>query len=468
MTHAVRRFGRALLLVVVPALALASPNFERRWHWYMSVVGRSAAQLPDGGYIISGGMQVTTGSFGVVLARTNDMGDTTRVRQIQNVDPDGGLSCRLADGGYALLAESSGTILARKFGPAGDSAWDYRSAWRGMVWAVVPTFDGGCLVAGRIPDTAYDMGAIKLAADGREEWARTYDEPRMFDSRARGAAQTRDSGYILCGDANDYTSANMRLARLRPNGDSVWTRLYHGPVGPALSDVREMADGGFFAVGFEYDTAATHDALYMMRTDSIGDTIWTRHLSPPGAATQAAAMCATRDGGFMIAGSIDWGDSARAWLVKTDANCDTMWTRAVGGPWRENAADIEQTADGGYIIAGTSEVSGGRMLAIKTDSLGRVGVEEGRPGVPARAAFSVTPNPCHSSTTISCSSSLLSPHSSLSLYDVTGRLVLVPRSSFFVPRSSSFRLDLRSMPAGVYLVKLDYEGGSATRKLVVE
>jgi hypothetical protein len=179
-------------------------------------------------------------------------------------------------------------------------------------------------------------------------------------------------------------------------------------------------------------------------------------------------MCATRDGGFMIAGSIDWGDSARAWLVKTDANCDTMWTRAVGGPWRENAADIEQTADGGYIIAGTSEVSGGRMLAIKTDSLGRVGVEEGRPGVPARAAFSVTPNPCHSSTTISCSSSLLSPHSSLSLYDVTGRLVLVPRSSFFVPRSSSFRLDLRSMPAGVYLVKLDYEGGSATRKLVVE
>jgi len=56
------------------------------------------------------------------------------------------------------------------------------------------------------------------------------------------------------------------------------------------------------------------------------------------------------------------------------------------------------------------------------------------------AALSVTPNPCHSSTTISCSSSLLIPHSSLSLYDITGKLVFVLRSSFFVPRSSFFVL----------------------------
>ncbi len=446
-------------------LALASPNFVRRWHWYIADVGRAAAQLPDGGYIISGGMQVTTGSYGVVLARTNDSGDTTSVRQILDVDPDGGLSCRLTGGGYAVLAQSGGRIFVRGFSPAGDSLWNYQSTWGGPVSAFIPTFDGGCLLAGRIPDTAYDMGAIKLAADGHEEWARWYDEPRMFDSWAHGAAQTRDSGYIFCGESNDYTSVNMRLARIRPNGDSAWTRLYHGPVGPMLSDVRETSDGGFLAVGYEFDTSSSRNALYMLRTNSTGDTLWTRHLAPPGAAAQAAAMCATRDGGYMIAGSIDWGDSARAWLVKTDADCDTTWTRVVGGPWRENAADIEQTTDGGYIIAGSSDLSGGRMMAIKTDSLGRIGIEEPSPPNPRPLRLSFTPNPCHGFVLVS---SLLTAPSSLRLYDVTGYLVLVHRSSSIVPRSSSFRLDLRSMPAGVYLLKLDCDGGTATRKLVVE
>lgn len=464
MTQAIRRLGRTLMLVAIPALALASPNFEHRWHWYISDVGRSAAQLPDGGYIVSGSMQVATGSYGVVLARTNELGDTTTVRQILNLDADGGLSCRLTGGGYAVLAESGGKIFVRGFSPAGDSLWNYQSAWGGPVSAFIPTFDGGCLLAGRIPDTAYDMGAIKLAADGHEEWARWYDEPRMFDSWAHGAAQTPDSGYVLCGESNDYTSVNMRLARIRPNGDSAWTRLYHGPVGPMLNDVRQMSDGGFLAVGYEFDTLSSHNALYMLRTDSAGDTVWTRHLSPPGAATQASAMCATRDGGYMIAGSIDWGDSARAWLVKTDADADTTWTRAPGGPWRENAADVEQTADGGYIVAGSSDVSGGRMLAIKTDSLGRVGVAEGRPDLPGPAALTAAPDPFRTSLLIHLTTGPLD-HSTTSvrIYDAQGRLCRQLR----IPNpGAAIALDFRGQRAGVYLIRVQTADRTATARVI--
>jgi hypothetical protein len=301
---AATRAGKALMLLALPALATVT--FHRQWHWYTRDVGRSAAQITDSGYVVSGWVQVSTSVFGAVLARTNYLGDTTAVQSILNLDRDGGFSCRLLDGGYAVLAESGAKILVRKYDPAGESAWDYRSSWGGPISAFIPTFDGGCLVAGRIPDTAYDMGVVKLAADGHQEWARYYDEPRMYESWARGASQTRDSGYVLCGDANDYVSVNMRLARLTPSGDTAWTRLYHGPVGPMLTDVREMPDSGFLAVGYEFDTLHSHVALYMLRVTSRGDTVWTRHLAPPGAASQAAAMCATRDGGFAIAGQIDW------------------------------------------------------------------------------------------------------------------------------------------------------------------
>jgi hypothetical protein len=52
----------------------------------------------------------------------------------------------------------------------------------------------------------------------------------------------------------------------------------------------------------------------------------------------------------------------------------------------------------------------------------------------------------------------------LSIYNATGRLV----HSSFAPRTSSFRLDLRSMPAGVYLVKVEVDDFSATQRLVVQ
>ena len=462
---AVTRTGRTLALLALPALALATVTFHRQWHWYMADVGRSAAQLTDSGYIVSGGLQVTSSTFGAVLARTNDLGETTSVRRILNLNRDGGYSCRLSDGGYAVLAESGGKILVRKYSPAGDSAWEYRSTWGGPISAFIPTFDGGCLVAGRIPDTAFDMGAIKLAADGREEWTRHYDEPLVTETWARGACQTRDSGYVLCGDANDYISTNMRLVRLTPGGDTVWTRLHHGPVGPMLTDVREMPDTGFLAVGYEFDTLHNRSALYMLRTDSRGDTVWTRHLAP-GAAAQAAAMCATRDGGFAIVGTIDWTDSARVWLVKTNSNGDTSWTRILGGPGRETGSDIEQTADGGYIIAGTTDSAGGSLLLIKTDSLGgvQVGLAEGRLTPDAsRPPLEVCPNPARGTVSIN-RSPFGNADARLTMHDVSGGLVY----SSLVTRATSFRLDLGSMPAGVYLLRLDSDRGSATQKVVIE
>jgi len=452
------------MLLVLPALALATTTFERRWHWSSADIGRSAAQLPDGGYIISGGTQFGSSSFGVVLARTDSLGDTLSVRHILDVDADGGFSCRVVDSGYAILAQSGGRIFVRGFSPAGDSLWNYQSTWGGPVSAMIPTFDGGCLIAGRIPDTAYDMGAIKLAPDGQEEWAGWYDAPGTYDSWAHGAAQTRDSGYILCGVLHDYVSVYMRLARLRPNGDSAWTRTYHGPVGPMLSAVAETWDRGFLATGWEFDTLQQLDALYLLRTDSAGTLLWTRRVAVPGAATRAAALRPTSDGGYVIAGSIDWGvDSARAWLVKTDANAETTWTRVLPGTGREQAADVEQTADGGYVIAGTSDSASGSVLLVKTDSLGGMltSLAEGTPAIRERPALSVTPNPASEVVCIEYSQPG-DARATLRLYDVTGKLVQT------LSGAARSALPVSGLTSGVYLLKLEYDGGAATRKLVIE
>jgi len=352
-------------------------------------------------------------------------------------------------------------VFARGLNPSGDSVWSYDQSLRGQVRAVLATSDGGCLIAGR--DSMLDMGLIKLDSAGREEWNHGYDDSRIQGSTVFGLAETRDSGFILCGDATDYMGSYVRLVRTNAAGDTLWTRLYSGPVGPTLRAVREMPDGGFVAVGSEFDTALSQNAAYIMRTDSNGAAIWTHSISDSFAGRQATALRETRDGGYIVAGSIDWSDSARIWLVKLDAGADTVWTSAVGGRAREQAVEIWQTSDGGYVIAGTSEPPNDSIVLVKTDSLGYVpyGVAEEKPVVPG-AAFSLGPNPASGVVLINCS--LPAVRTRLRVYDVTGRDVRAPVER----QPAGFLLDVRSVPAGVYLVRLEYGRGSATRKLVIE
>jgi len=467
------RLAKLSLALLFPALALATGGFERRWHWFQQDIGHSVALADNGGYLVSGETWLGTTKYGIVLAGTDTLGDTSWVRYIQDVDQSGGYACRLLDGGYAVLGtRNNGAIFVRKFSAAGDSVWTYVSSWSGFVSAVIATNDSGCAIAGRMPDTIAHFGYIKLRPDGTEEWARFYEDPIPWATWARNAAQTRDGGYIMCGDGNDYSDTYLRLVRINASGDTLWTRLYVGLIAPYLASVCEMQDGGFLAAGYTFDTLTSLNGLYMMRTNSTGDTLWTRTIEPTGVDVQACAMSETKDGGYIISGSVDWFDSARVWLVKVNPDGDTVWTRTLGGPGRETGVDVEQTTDGGYVVAGTSDSAGGSVLLIKTDSLGRVGIAEGGPPVHERVAFSVAPNPTSGFARVEY---YLPGNATarLRMYDVFGRQVY---SSFGLGLSgpcrtvqaSSSQLDLRSMPAGVYLLKLEYDGGTATRKLVVE
>ncbi len=417
--------------------------------------------------MVSGETQVETGSYGVVIARTNSDGDTVWVRHILDMDAGGGFACRTTDRGYAVLAESAGSILVRKLSAGGDPVWTYRSTWGGPISGIFATADGGCVAYGRIPLMEYDMGAIKLAADGREEWTRWYDEPRMFDSWARGACEAASGGFILCGVASDYTSVNLRIIRVNPAGDTTWTRLYHGPVAPSLDAVAETGDKGILAAGRAYDTLAAREAIYFLRADSAGTELWTRYLSLPGAATRAAAIRPTDDGGFIIAGTVDWYDSSRVLLVKLNSACDTVWTRVLGGEGMETGADVQQADNGGYVVAGTSDNGTRRIVLFRTDALGNTATEEPGLGTPALARIMIAPNPAASAAVLLSLAGTLEPTTLqpllLSISDISGRCVF----SSFISSPSSFPLDLRSMSAGVYLVKLSADGFSATQKLVV-
>jgi hypothetical protein len=90
------------------------------------------------------------------------------------------------------------------------------------------------------------------------------------------------------------------------------------------------------------------------------------------------SMKPTADGGYIFAGysvsnitgdkSEDMRGFSDYWIVKTDANGNKLWDKTIGGNKEDDLKAIEQTPDGGYVLAGWSysEISAEKSQNAKT------------------------------------------------------------------------------------------------------
>ena len=109
----------------------------------------------------------------------------------------------------------------------------------------------------------------------------------------------------------------------------------------------------------------------------------------------------TSDGGYIVAGwtwsfSVGYYD---IFLIKTDANGNIIWAKTYGGIGNDYASSVQQTSDGGYILAGFtgSFGAGGDIFLIKTDANGNIGscgiVGNASPTVTTPSPTVTTPSP---------------------------------------------------------------------------
>ncbi|MBN2466003.1 hypothetical protein JXD38_10325, partial [candidate division WOR-3 bacterium] len=114
-----------------------------------------------------------------------------------------------------------------------------------------------------------------------------------------------------------------------------------------------------------------------------GDSLWTRTYGGTEV-DEGFSVQQTADGGYIVAGAT-WSFGAGGfdvYLIKTGAQGDSLWTRTYGGTREDVGKEVRQTTDGGYIIAGRTYSFGGAdedVYLIKTDSLGNVGVVDESP-----------------------------------------------------------------------------------------
>ena len=241
--------------------------------------------------------------------------------------------------------------------------------------AVRQVHDLGFVVAGTTGSFGNgnsDVYLIKTAPDGDFLWSKTFGGSQV--DQGMDIRQTLDSGLIITGYTNSFGSGGYDVYLIRTDslGEVIWEKTYGGSDWDFGYKVTVLSDGGFLVIGDTYSYGSGNSDMYLIRTDENGDTLWTKTY---GGAMEDFGRAAkvTDDGGFILAGGFSsTADDMDGYLVKVDAAGSLIWSNVFGGDSLDLARDVVQTLDLGYSAVGITESASEwtEMYHFRTDPSG--------------------------------------------------------------------------------------------------
>jgi hypothetical protein len=201
------------------------------------------------------------------------------------------------------------------------------------------------------------------------------------DDEANCIKQTMDGGLVVAGFAysNDgdvtggHGGSDLWVVKLNTTGNIVWAKTYGGSNNEGAESIQQTSDKGYIVAGYtnsnDGDVENNHGGYdcWVVKLDSNGKKIWAKTYGS-GSLDWAYAIQQTTDGGYIMAGyaSGNGGDvtgnhssNDDYWIVKLDNNGNIVWQKCFGGTDMDDAHSVQQTSDGGYIVVGTAYSNNG-------------------------------------------------------------------------------------------------------------
>ncbi len=266
----------------------------------------------------------------------------------------------------------TGTGYARASPPAEEWNRTYEVSGITSVESFQQTADSGYIIAGNMRSNAF---VLKTGPTGSEQWNRTFGG-KFSDNRAVSVLQTSDGGYLIAGSTSacwDNCPNDVWLIKMSPQGQEQWNLTLGGTGDEEMEFVQQTADGGYILIGNTDSYGRGSFDIWFVKVDSNGNMQWNNTLG--GIGQDKAHIVKQVPGGYIIAGRTESYGAGYSdfWLVKTDTKGEEQWNNTYGGYYHDGADSIQQTHDGGYIIAGITQSFGsghGDFLLVKTDSNG--------------------------------------------------------------------------------------------------
>ena len=187
-----------------------------------------------------------------------------------------------------------------------------------------------------------------------------------------------DSGFMIVGATKSYGAGanDVYIIRTDKNGDTLWTRTFGNSDAQIAHGIEKQSDSVYIVAGLwaNIENNAMMDA-FAMKINLNGDTS-NFHYYGNNHQNFGQSLCKTADGGFAIAGwsTVDYGGtySPDGVIYKTDSTLNLQWTKYYGTIYNEDIFDIQSTYDNGFVLVGYSKrpSRGKDVYIVRTDSQG--------------------------------------------------------------------------------------------------
>ncbi|RLI80952.1 MAG: hypothetical protein DRP01_11435, partial [Archaeoglobales archaeon] len=379
---------RKILLLIFLVLPLANAQ-----QWAITYGGSDwdeallIQETDDGGYIVAG----STESFGAGgdfwVLKLNENGNVEWQKTYGGSDYDRAESIQQTDDGGYIVAGST-----YSFGAGWSDFWvlkldedgnvEWQKTYGGSGWdeaySIQQTSDGGYIVAG-VTDSfgaGGDFWILKLNESGYIEWQKTYGGSDY--DYAWYIQQTNDGGYIVAGYTKSFGAGyyDFWVLKLNESGYIEWQKTYGGSSDDFAKSIQQTDDGGYIVAGFTGSFGAGGGDFWILKLNESGNVEWQKTYGGSDY-DRAESIQQTSDGGYIVAGSThSFGAGLDDfWVLKLNENGNVEWQKTYGGSDYDRAESIRQTDDGGYIVAGFTGsfgAGGGDFWILKLDEKGEI------------------------------------------------------------------------------------------------
>ena len=295
-----------------------------------------------------------------------------------------------SDGGYILAGATTDfgrgalQVYLVKLNGEGGEEWarSYGGDLNDAAFSVCETSEGNYIVTGYVnrgsSQVTSSLLLLKVDATGEELINTHFDELNIYgqdtyNEQGYSVIETLDGGYMIAGIAQTIATTSIYLVRTDNAGEKLWSALYGGLRDKGATAVHQTDDGGFIISGYSWEISTNPTDMYLLKVDSVGSEIWSHSYGSLSGQEEATSSFKTADGGFILAGQTDSTADVDHYIVKTDSLGNEEWSRTFGGGTDDWSAAIEQTSDGGYILAGTifsDQTHSNDLILRKLDSSG--------------------------------------------------------------------------------------------------
>jgi hypothetical protein len=346
-------------------------TFQKTYGQTCDTRAYSVQQTTDKGYVLTG-YTLNNGCAGsdIYLVKTDSIGAMLWNKRYEGTGLLSAYSVQqTSDGGYIIAGDTGSGFFSGEFrdiliktDTAGNLIWSKILNTLSLARSIKQTTDGGFVVTGGFGNPGYlNVSLIKFSSMGNLLWAKSFGG--NSDEIGWSVLQTSDGGFIVAGKTRSFGAGDYDVYLIRTDsiGDTLWTKTYGGSSYDTGESIMQTTDGGFI-IGGQTQIGTGPRYIFLMKVDINGDTLWSKNYSGSGDNDIWSAK-QTSEGGYVIAGS----SNEDIYLIKTDSTGNIQWMKIFGDVYEDEGHDVQQTSDGGYIIVGRKNWS---CYLIKTDSMG--------------------------------------------------------------------------------------------------